>query len=143
MRESVALRRCLRLFLLVSIVWLAGACNLQQASVVPSPTPSLPTAEFLFPSNNSRIEEGTELDVDLLGRDLQYGVARIELYADDVKINDATPKDNPTVPEFRVTMNWTAEGIGMHTLRAVAYRLDGTASDDALIVIEVVPSQGS
>ena len=143
MRESVALRRCLRLFLLVSIAWLAGACHLQQAAVVPSPTPSLPTAEFLFPSNNSRVEEGAELNIDLLGSDTQYGVARIELYVDDVKINEATPKDNPTVPDFRVTMNWTAEGIGLHTLRAVAYRLDGTASDDALIVIEVVASQSS
>ena len=35
-------------------------------------------------------------------------------------------------------MNWLAEGIGFHSLTAIAYRPDGTASPPTIISVQVV-----
>jgi len=116
-----------------------NACNLAGFQPTPSPTPELPSVEFLFPANQSTVVENTDLSLDLVARDAGAGIARIELLADGEKINEATPKDSTVVPVFRVNMNWLALGVGYHSLSAVAYRPDGTASSEALIIVEVVP----
>jgi hypothetical protein len=35
-------------------------------------------------------------------------------------------------------MNWIAGTPGGHTLHAIAYRADGTRSDEAIILVDVV-----
>ncbi len=116
-----------------------AACNLGAAGITPSPTPEIPTATILAPANNARVVEGVELDIEILGEDLGQGISRIELIVDGISINTATPQtDAASVPQFRVVMNWLAEGIGLHRIEAVAYRLDGTPSREAIIVVEVV-----
>ncbi len=124
--------------LLVIVGVLVGGCNLGAPAITPSPTPEIPAAEFLFPDNNSRVEMGAVLTIDIVARDRAQGISRVELLVDDVIISEATPVDNAP-PIFRVTMNWLAEGIGLHTLKAIAYRADGTASDETIIIVEVVP----
>lgn len=120
------------------VIWLAG-CNLTQGDApTPMPTPDLPRVEILEPANNRQIYEGTEFDFDIVARDETSGIARVELYIDDRVINSASPLEGESVPVFRVTMNWRAEGIGLHTVQAVAYRPDGTQSDPIIINIEVL-----
>ncbi len=124
--------------LLVIVGALVGGCNLGTPAITPSPTPEIPSAEFLFPDNNSRVEMGAVLTIDIVARDRAQGIGRVELLVDDVIISEATPVDNVAPPIFRVMMNWLAEGVGLHTLKAIAYRSDGTAGDETIIIVEVV-----
>jgi hypothetical protein len=123
------------------IVSLTIAPATRQVSSPRRPHTGLPSVEFLFPANQSAVVENTDLSIDLVARDAQSGIARIELMVDGQKINEATPEDAPAVPVFRVNMNWFAGGAGFHSLSAVAYRPDDTASSEAIIIVEVVPRQ--
>ena len=73
---------CRRLILRVLLVILAG-CNLAQSdSITPIPTPDLPVVEILSPVNNRQIFEGTEFDIDIVARDTNPGIGRVELFID-------------------------------------------------------------
>ena len=130
------MRRVLRPALLLALV--AAACNLQQGTPTPLPTPDAPAVEFLSPVNGSNVFEGTDLTVELVARDAGAGVARVELLVDDVSHQEGSPVDSDVVPVFTVTMNWLAAGVGRHSLSAIAYRADGTASPATVISIQVV-----
>lgn len=133
-------KKSLILGLWMLLALLMTACNLSATSApTATPLPELPTVEFLSPPNNSRVIEGVDFDLDIFAKDAGAGIARLELYVDDEIVNDATPQAHISVPELRVTMNWLAEGTGFHVLSVVAYRLDGTRSDEALLTVEVVP----
>ncbi|MEP7294242.1 MAG: Ig-like domain-containing protein [Chloroflexota bacterium] len=126
-----------RLILIAAL--LLCACNLTQGEVIP-PTPSIPTVEFQFPTNNVAVVSGTDLQIQVLAQDA-VGVARIELAVDGQPHQTAAPVDSETVPVFTVDMNWLAEGVGFHSLQATAYRLDGTSSDPVLINVNVTAAQ--
>jgi hypothetical protein len=126
------------LWLVVGVLLLSG-CNLSGFKGTPSPTPDVPTVEFLSPPNNATVLEGTDLDLDLVGRDPAQGIVKIELLVDGAKINEAVPQDGKAVPVFRVTMNWLAKGVGDHPVSAVAYRADGAASLETVINLKVLP----
>jgi hypothetical protein len=122
------------------------ACTLLGEPIPLTPTPDIPSLQFQFPENNAQVYQGTDLQIDLLATDNTQGISRVELYIDaPVENGDphqtATPVAAPTVPVFTVTMNWLAVGVGRHQLTAVAYREDGLQSDEASIVIEVIPRQ--
>ena len=85
---------------------------------------------------SSVVVSGTDLQIQLLAQDSQ-GIARIELSVDGQPHQTAAPVDSETVPVFTVDMNWLAEGIGFHSLQAVAYRADGSASDPVTINVNV------
>jgi hypothetical protein len=120
------------------LVLLTG-CNLQSGASTPIPTPDIPQVQFQFPTNNSTVLEGVDLSIELLATDEAAGVARVELLVDDQPHQEGKPEVNVTVPTFTVMMNWLAQGIGQHSLTAIAYRLDGTASAPETIIVEVVP----
>ena len=129
-----------RAVMLMVLMILIAACNLTPAdSITPIPTPDLPQVEILAPANNRQIFEGAEFDIDIVARDTNPGIARVELFVDGESINSKTPENNETVPVFRVLMNWRAMGEGFHVLEVVAYRPDGTQGDPAAINIEVLP----
>jgi hypothetical protein len=115
-----------------------AACNLQQGTPSPLPTPDTPSIEFLSPVNGSTVYEGTDLTIDLVARDNGEGIARVQLLVDDLPHQEGAPVNTIAVPTFTVTMNWLAEGTGFHSLTAVAYRTDGTASPPTMISIQVV-----
>jgi hypothetical protein len=94
--------------------------------------------EFLSPLNGSTVFEGTDLTIDLVATDSGEGVARVQLLVDDMPHQEGTPVDATAVPTFTVTMNWLAAGIGFHSLTAIAYRSDGSASPHTIISIQVV-----
>lgn len=98
--------------------------------------PDIPQVQFLFPMDGVSVTAGTDLQIGLVAQDAE-GVARIELLVDDVPHQEATPVDSPAVPLFTVDMNWLARGGGRHALTAIAYRADGTASDPAIIRVDV------
>lgn len=118
-----------------------SACNLAAFQPAPTPTPELPSVEFIFPSNGSTVIEGAPLEIDIVARDALSGIAKIELLVEGEKVSQAAPTEAITVPVFRVTMNWLARGVGYHALSAVAYRLDGVASAEKIIIVEVLPKE--
>lgn len=121
---------------------LTVGCTLIGESLPPTATPDRPTISFLYPTNNAQVFAGTDMTVELLAQDTTAGIERIELFVDDIQgepHQTAAPVDAATVPVFRVEMNWLANGVGRHQLTARAYRLDGTASDEQTIIIEVIP----
>lgn len=120
-----------------------SACNLQQGAPIPLPTPDVPRVEFRTPINGSTVVEGGELTVELLATDGGAGVARVELLVDDLPHQEGKPQVSAAVPTFAVVMNWQAQGVGLHSLTAVAYRQDGTASPPAVIVITVLPNSSA
>ncbi|MDX2138981.1 MAG: Ig-like domain-containing protein [Chloroflexota bacterium] len=121
------------------VVLLLSACNLSSLEPTPTPEVNVPLIEFLFPANNTVVVEGTDVQIQLLAQDPRgVGVARVELYVDDVKVSQALPEVSAAVQIFTVNMNWLAQGIGFHALSAIAYRPDGTLSDPMIIRIEVI-----
>lgn len=137
-RHAGGLRRVLTGAL--AAVILAG-CNLSQGTPTPLPTPDAPLVEFRFPPNNSTVVDGTDLTIELLATDAGAGVARVQLFVDDLPHLDGQPQIAVSVPTFAVTMNWLAQGIGQHSLTAIAYRLDGLPGPPATIIVEVVPRE--
>jgi hypothetical protein len=122
-----------------ALLILMAGCNLgaSQDVVVP-PTPDLPRVSFQFPQNNARVVEGFEVVVDILATDSTLGVQRIEFYVDRVLVQQGESPEG-VVALFRVNTKWTAQGLGIHTLSAIAYRPDGTPGDEMTILIEVIP----
>jgi Bacterial Ig domain len=120
------------------IAALLCACNLVNQPI--SPTPAIPTVSFQFPANNVSVAEGTDLQIQLLAQD-SVGVAHVELRVDDQAHEDAKPVEATAVPIFTVDMNWLAKGVGLHSLQATAFRLDGTASTPILINVNVTSAQ--
>lgn len=131
--------RVLLIFILVSL--LVTGCNLRagNATNTPLPTPDIPRIQFTYPDNNSTVLENTDMQIDLLAEDSGAGVARVELLIDDLKANEARPEVSNEVPTFTVRMNWVTKGAGIHSLTAIAYRLDGVASAPTTILVQVLP----
>jgi hypothetical protein len=126
-------------FLSLLLPVLLSACNLTAATPTPVPTPDIPRVDIREPANNRQVVEGVEFDIDIVARDEGAGISRVELLVDGELLNDAQPVEATAVDVFRVTMNWLARDPGLHVLEAIAYRPDGTASDPAIINIEVLP----
>lgn len=126
---------CRSLIVTLMLVILAG-CNLSgQNEVVP--TPDRPTVQFLSPDNNALVVDGFDLTLDLYAQD-SVGVARIELRLNGQKLRDLDYPNYQSGQQFHAETNWIAQGVGFHNFSAIAYRLDGTQSDEVFISIEVV-----
>lgn len=107
------------------------------------PTPSLPAISFLAPQMDAVYAQGDEIIITLVAEDRAgTGVARVELLVDDTPHQEALPEVSAAVPVFTVEMNWLAQGLGLHAMTAIAYRLDGTASPPATIRLLVGPAEG-
>lgn len=115
-------------------------CNLIAGTLTPTPPPNIPTITFQYPANDSTVAEGADVQIQLLAQDaIGDGISRVELLVDDQPHQEGVPLISRAVPVFTVEMNWLAEGVGLHSLSAVAFRADGTSSDPAIIRILVVP----
>lgn len=121
-----------------AVMIILSACNLNTVPPTPIPTPDLPRVYFEYPSNNDQVFLNTDLTVDIVAQDESVGISRLIFSVDGEVIQDVQPPDE-MVTIFRVNMNWLAEGLGLHTLSAIAYRPSGTQSDEAIITIEVIP----
>lgn len=119
------------------LAFMLSACNLSQQALPSSGTPDLPTVRFVDPANNARVLAGTDLTVDIYAED-HVGIARLVFYVDGVEINTGEAQTPLGEKQFRVYMNWVADGLGLHILSAVAYRADGVQSDETYLTVEVV-----
>lgn len=135
------MRRLLALCVVLAC-WLS-ACNLSSVPPTPIPTRDAPTVQFLFPVNESTVIEGTDLEIQIAALDNGAGIARVDLLVDDFKHQEGAPEVSGAVPGFTVLMNWLAQGVGRHSLTAIAYRADGSQSDPVVIVINVLPRSGA
>jgi hypothetical protein len=124
--------------IVISLLLILSACNLSSSSQPPPPTPDLPTVRFISPANNARVLTGAELIIDLYAEDNTSGIARIELRIDGVTYRDAATPNLGSPRQFRAEMNWVAESPGLYSFSAIAYRPDGTQSDESFIAVEVV-----
>lgn len=129
----------------LALLVLLSACTLVGPEVPLTPTPDLPGIEFQYPANNAQVFINTDLNIELVARDNTSGVTRVELYrgplAEGEPIQTVTPVDAESVPVFTVTINWLARPLGNTSLTAVAYRADGVRSDEATILLEVIPRE--
>lgn len=116
---------------------LAAGCTLNAPTETPAPTRDAPQVRFLNLENDTVVVEGTDVTLDLLIED-RLGVVRVELRVDGMFISDAGTPDGQPVTQFRVLMNWLAQGVGRHFLSITAYRADGTPGDDANLVLQVI-----
>jgi hypothetical protein len=128
-------------FIVVLLLICLSGCNLGAAAVTQTPpaTPDIPQVIFNAPTNNARVFEDTLLDIDLVATDNSQGVVKVEFYVDGELLETAESEEGPVKPIYRVAMNWLTQGVGNHTLSALAYRANGTRSEEAVIVLEVVP----
>jgi hypothetical protein len=117
-----------------------SACNLTATAPTPAATPDLPQVEFISPLNGATIFPETLLDIDIVAQDATAGITRIEFYVDGEMLEEGSP-DSGQEAVFRVTMNWLTEGVGLHSLGVIAYRPDGTPSQETTIVVEVIARQ--
>lgn len=130
--------RFLLCFSIAALLALTG-CNLVRTADVTPVQPAL-SVRFESPDNQTQVYAGQEISLLLVAEDRNGpGVARVELSVDDRPHQEGTPEVGSAVPIFTVEMRWKATGPGLHALSAVAFRADGTPSDPATIVIEVVP----
>lgn len=127
------------LTVLLLLLLVLSACNLTATEPTPLLTPDLPQVIFNTPPNGATVLEGVLMDVDLVASDTTVGINRIEFYVDGSMLGDGSPNSG-SEEIFRVTMNWLAEGVGLHTLSAIAYRPDSTPSQETTIVVEVLPN---
>lgn len=128
----------------VSFMCLLSACNLVAGTLTPTPLPNMPTIEFQYPANDSTVLQGVDVQIQLLAQDaIGEGIARVELLVDDQPHQEGVPLISSAVPVFTVEMNWVAEGVGLHSMSAIAFRADGTSSVPATIRILVVPEDAT
>jgi len=122
----------------LGVIVLAG-CTIRTTRLEQTPiaTPDLPRVQFLYPENNSIVIEGTDLRLDILAEDESVGVAQIEVFVDGASLVAAPPPDALVQQVYRIETNWLAQGIGLHTISAIASRPDGTQSDEVTIVVDV------
>ncbi len=129
----------------LALVLLLTACNLtNQQQPTPEVKPDAPTVEFLYPINGSLVVENTDVQIELLAKDENgVGVARVELLVDDIPHQEGMPQVSAAVTIFTVSMNWLAETPGLHSMTAIAYRPDGSASEPTVITLQVIAVDAS
>ena len=127
------------LFVLSWTILLAG-CTLSAESLTPTPlppTPDIPSVTFLYPQDDTLVVEGSELRIDIVAQD-SVGIQKIEVRLNGQLLIPPTWPETGPAPVYRLETNWIATGIGRHVLSAIAYRSDGTRSDETIIEIEVI-----
>lgn len=133
------MRRSLFLSAVLFISLISAGCNLTYNT---TPTPNPFSIRFQTPAADSVIAEQTPLEIILVAEDsIGDGIARVDLLVDDILYQQGTPVDAVAVPVFSVKMDWTAQGLGLHALSAIAYREDGTSTSPAMLRLLVGPAQ--
>ena len=106
------------------------------AAVQPTPE-SRPAIIIDAPPSGEEAALGQESLIQSTATD-EFGVTRIDLYVDGVlRRTDTTPESGGRT-SLSVLQPWIPIVLGERTIMVVAYRADGTASDPASVVINVV-----
>ncbi|GAB4572460.1 MAG: hypothetical protein Kow0077_11960 [Anaerolineae bacterium] len=140
-------RRPFPIIVIAVLALAAMACNLFGAPAEPAQQQtqpedsSAPSVDIRVPVNGMSFAEGTNVIIQVVGTDSGPGVSRIELQIDDVVVSSSDAPNPAGQSAFMVNFEWPAQGVGAHSVTAIAFRQDGTASTPATISINVVQSQ--
>ena len=135
------MRRMARILLLSWLLAALTGCTLSfngpEVAELPEFT-GAPVVRIAAPLPNTTYLSGVSVNVQVQVTAAGPGIDRVEVFADDALIG-TLPQPNPSAAAaFGVTQTFTAEGEGQHTIRALAYREDGTISEPAIVTINVV-----
>jgi hypothetical protein len=119
---------------------LRGAVN--PGGTFGTPTPLAaggpPRVEIASPPTGSSGNVGHSIDVDVRGSDpYPIGVGRLELFVDDKLVDRVMVGGGAARQDFAAILSWVPLGPGTFTLSAYSYRLNGTASDPAQVIVIV------
>ena len=120
--------------LLVLSLVLALACTGAPPAPSGSPAGNKPLVVVQQPASGALLGTGQTAVVSGAASDT-IGVARVELLVDGVSVAGVEPAGTPSLL-LPFSFNWIAVA-GIHTLQVTAYRADGTASDPAVIQVNV------
>ncbi len=126
----------------------AMACNLAGSVEAPAQGEAradAPSVTIRVPANGTSFAEGTRVIIQALGTDSGPGVSRIDLQIDDRPAGSSVAPIQAGQSAYLANFEWTAQGQGLHSITATAYRQDGTAGAPAVVSVNVVaapPAQG-
>lgn len=135
------MRRMARILLLSYILAALTGCTLsfngpEVASLPEFDSP--PTVRITAPLPNTTYLSGVAVNVQVQVGNAGPDIDRVEVLTLDGLIG-TLPQPNPTgAAAFGVTQTYTPDKAGSHTIQAIAYRTDGTASTMASATINVV-----
>lgn len=99
---------------------------------------SKPTVVIASPADDAEVLVGQAVSVKAVAADSQ-GISRVTLSADGTLVDTVNPPSPQ--PSFGATLSWTPDTPGAHVLVVMAYNVGGTASDPALVKVNVQSSQ--
>ncbi len=108
----------------------------QQPTPIP-PTPgetNPPTVQLLAPANGAQVTVNQTISVVALAAD-DSGIARVELYADNVLYSSQPTPNLPTT--YQAVFPWSSGQPGAHTLVVVAYDPSNNPSSPATVSVTV------
>ncbi len=96
-----------------------------------------PKVVITAPTSDSQLALG-DVNVLVSASDAK-GVVKVELYVDgELYRTDANP-DPEGQPSWALMQTWTATEPGAHTLKVLAYNVDGAESEPWAVTVEVLP----
>lgn len=124
----------MRRFFYLAVLILVGTSGCIPTGSTPISEASRPTLELIAPPSGTRVAQGNEVEIESRSSDAR-GIERVELWVDEgiYRVDDASAQ-----PNFHLVQRWRADTLGTHRLAVVAFNVDGQASQQASISIEVV-----
>lgn len=98
----------------------------------------VPQVRISSPMQNATYLSDVTVNVQIQVANAGTDIDRVEVFLDDSLIG-TLPQPNPaSAAAFGVTQTFTPVGAGPRVIKAIAYRADGTASEPALVTIDVI-----
>jgi hypothetical protein len=124
------------------IIALVGLIVLACGSPTPSPSPTTaaggqPTIVIEFPASGTPTMVSQPLSVVVRAVDT-VGVSRVDLRVGDILVDSVRAPGGVPQTNFVATLQWVPSAAIDVTLAAVAYRSDGTASEPATVLVQVL-----
>jgi len=102
------------------------------------PAANTPEVSIRVPVSGMSFAEGTTVVIQVVGTDNGAGVSELELLIDDRPFSTMPAPNAGGQSALMANFNWQAQGVGAHSITAVARRADGTSSAPATISVTVV-----
>ncbi len=130
---------------MMMLAFAAVACNLSGDTGEPAaaPTIDVPAVDIRVPVNGMSYAQGTNVIIQAVGTDAGAGVSRIDLQVDDLPIGSSAAPNAAGQSAFIANFEWQAVGQGLHSVTAIAFRQDGTASTPAIINVNVTQARAT
>jgi len=119
---------------------LTSACSFAANTAEQTPTFSgPPTVRLSSPLPNDTYREGASVNILIRVENAGPDVARVAVRVNDEIVGEAIQPNEAGAAAFTIINSWTAPMPGQYTVSASATRSDGTSSEPATAVINVMP----